>query len=75
MCCSPWGRRVRHDLVTEQQQANGLMCKVHHENVEPGTWANHGTKEQFSNGRISSTITWQVTLSNKWVTVKNFKYV
>ena len=19
-CCSPWGRRVRHDLVTEQQQ-------------------------------------------------------
>ena len=19
-CCSPWGRRVRHDLATEQQQ-------------------------------------------------------
>ena len=19
-CCSPWGRRVRHDLVTEQRQ-------------------------------------------------------
>ena len=29
VCCSPWGRRVRHDLVTEQQQVNGLMCKVH----------------------------------------------
>ena len=20
VCCSPWGRRVRHDLATEQQQ-------------------------------------------------------
>ena len=20
-CCSPWGHKVRHDLVTEQQQA------------------------------------------------------
>ena len=20
VCCSPWGRRVQHDLVTEQQQ-------------------------------------------------------
>ena len=20
VCCSPWGRRVRYDLVTEQQQ-------------------------------------------------------
>ena len=20
MCCSPWGHRVRHDLVNEQQQ-------------------------------------------------------
>ena len=22
VCCSPWGHRVRHDLVTEQQPAN-----------------------------------------------------
>ena len=22
-CCSPWGRRVRHDLVTEQQLQAG----------------------------------------------------
>ena len=21
-CCSPWGRKVRHNLVTEQQQLN-----------------------------------------------------
>ena len=25
-CCSPWGHRVRHDLVTEQQQ---LHMSVH----------------------------------------------
>ena len=25
-CCSPWGRKVRHDLVTEQQQ--GFHTKV-----------------------------------------------
>ena len=24
VCCSPWGRRVRHDLVTEQQQQNEI---------------------------------------------------
>ena len=23
MCCSPWGRKVRHNLVTEQQQRRG----------------------------------------------------
>ena len=22
MCCSPWGRRVRHNRVTEQQQSS-----------------------------------------------------
>ena len=29
-CCSPWGRRVRHDLVTEQQkQVEGfLFCRL-----------------------------------------------
>ena len=26
-CCSPWGCRVRHELVTEQQQ-NGKRTKV-----------------------------------------------
>ena len=30
-CWSPWGRRVRHDLMTEQQQikiyANTYLCK------------------------------------------------
>ena len=24
-CCSPWGCRVRHNLVTEQQQQNTMM--------------------------------------------------
>ena len=24
-CCSPWGHRVRHDLVTAQQQQQGLQ--------------------------------------------------
>ena len=24
-CCSPWGHRVGHDLVTEQQQVFHLM--------------------------------------------------
>ena len=24
-CCSPWGHRVRHDLVTEQQQTHVHM--------------------------------------------------
>ena len=38
MLQSMGSQRVRHDLITEQQQqVNGLMCKVHHENVEPGT--------------------------------------
>ena len=23
-CCSPWGRRVRHDLLTEQQEKPGM---------------------------------------------------
>jgi len=25
-CCSLWGRRVGHDLVTEQQQIRGPSC-------------------------------------------------
>ena len=31
-CCSPWGHRVRHDLVTEQQQIlshHFLTCQFH----------------------------------------------
>ena len=24
-CCSPWGHRVEHDLVSEQQQQNYVM--------------------------------------------------
>ena len=27
-CCSPCGRRVRHDLATEQQQHNGSVMMV-----------------------------------------------
>ena len=26
-CCSPWGQRVEHDLVTEQQQINKLVIQ------------------------------------------------
>ena len=26
VCCSPWGRRVEHDLVTEQQQQDILSA-------------------------------------------------
>ena len=39
MCCSPWGCRVGHDLVTEQQQQPGT--KIPHAaaqlNLNPAT--------------------------------------
>ena len=25
-CCSPWGLRVGHNLVTEQQQCDQILC-------------------------------------------------
>ena len=28
-CCSPWGHRVRHDSVTEQQQMAGNIFYSH----------------------------------------------
>ena len=31
-CCSPWGRRVRHDLVTEKQPQHGSRER----GTEPG---------------------------------------
>ena len=29
VCCSPWGRRVRYDLATEQQPAESLTFHHH----------------------------------------------
>ena len=39
-CCSPWGVRVRHDLVTEQQAVacsfvSNLLLLLIHSNVTP----------------------------------------
>ena len=27
VCCSPWGCRIRRDLVTEQESGSGGICK------------------------------------------------
>ena len=35
VCCSPWGRRVRHNLATEQQQQMILNLSMH-QNYQKG---------------------------------------
>ena len=36
-CCSPWGRRVRQDLGTEQQQQQNKLLRT--EPLQRWTWS------------------------------------